>query len=45
MTPLSKKFNWSKSIFLLAVGFTFTLGGANFVVESGTKYSTPTWCK
>ncbi len=34
---LSKKFNWSKSIFLLAVGFTFTLGGANFVVESGTN--------
>ncbi len=34
---LSKKFNWSKSIFLLVVGFTFTLGGANFVVESGTN--------
>ncbi len=34
---LSKKFNWSKSISLLAVGFTFTLGGANFVVESGTN--------
>ncbi len=34
---MSKKFNWSKSISLLAVGFTFTLGGANFVVESGTS--------
>ncbi len=34
---MSKKFNWSKSISLLAVGFTFTLGGANFVVESGTN--------
>ncbi len=34
---LAKKFNWGKSILLLAIGFTFTLGGANFVVESGTN--------
>ena len=31
-----EKFNWSKSILLLGIGFAFTLGGANFVVESGT---------
>ena len=31
-----EKFNWPKSILLLAIGFAFTIGGANFVVESGT---------
>lgn len=31
------KFNWFMSIALLAIGFTFTIGGANFVVESGSN--------
>jgi len=31
-----EKFAWGKSILLLLVGFAFTIGGANFVVESGT---------
>lgn len=30
-------FNWSKTIMLLTVGFVLTIGGANFVVESGTN--------
>ena len=36
-TTLTKKFNWIKSIALLTVGFILTIGGANFVVESGTN--------
>ena len=32
-----EKFNWAKTILLLAIGFTFTIGGANFVIESGTN--------
>ncbi|MBA1432463.1 MAG: calcium/sodium antiporter [Epsilonproteobacteria bacterium] len=32
-----EKFNWPKSILLLVIGFAFTIGGANFVVESGTN--------
>jgi cation:H+ antiporter len=32
-----EKFNWGKSILLLLIGFAFTIGGANFVVESGTN--------
>jgi len=32
-----EKFNWTKSLLLLAIGFIFTIGGANFVVESGTN--------
>jgi len=32
-----EKFNWGKSIVLLTVGFVLTIGGANFVVESGTN--------
>ncbi len=32
-----EKFKWSKTILLLAIGFTFTIGGANFVIESGTN--------
>jgi len=32
-----EKFKWGKTLFLLAIGFTFTIGGANFVVESGTN--------
>jgi cation:H+ antiporter len=31
------KFQWGKSIALLAIGFIFTIGGANYVVESGTN--------
>ena len=31
-----EKFKWGKSILFLAIGFAFTIGGANFVVESGT---------
>jgi len=32
-----EKFNWSKSIILLGIGFALTIGGANFVVDSGTN--------
>ena len=32
-----EKFNWLKTLLLLAVGFTLTIGGANFVIESGTN--------
>lgn len=32
-----EKFGWTKSIILLAIGFVLTIGGANFVVESGTN--------
>ncbi|MEO1938130.1 MAG: calcium/sodium antiporter [Sulfurimonas sp.] len=32
-----EKFNWGKSIALLTIGFVLTIGGANFVVESGTN--------
>ncbi len=32
-----REFNWLKSALLLLVGFIFTIGGANFVVESGTN--------
>ncbi|MFT5662166.1 MAG: cation:H+ antiporter [Sulfurimonas sp.] len=31
-----EKFNWARTIPFLAVGFALTIGGANFVVESGT---------
>jgi cation:H+ antiporter len=31
-----EKFDWKKSILLLGIGFVLTIGGANFVVESGT---------
>jgi len=31
-----EKFRWSRTIFFLGVGFLLTIGGANFVVESGT---------
>jgi len=34
---LTEKFNWFKTIFMLGVGFAFTIGGANFVIESGTS--------
>lgn len=37
-TELEKeKFQWARSILLLAIGFIFTIGGANYVVESGTN--------
>ncbi|MEA2099782.1 MAG: calcium/sodium antiporter [Campylobacterota bacterium] len=32
-----QKFNWGKTIVLLVVGFVLTIGGASFVVESGTN--------
>jgi cation:H+ antiporter len=34
---LQEKFNWGKTIVLLAIGFILTIGGANFVVESGSN--------
>lgn len=35
---LSKeRFNWFKTLALLSVGFVFTIGGANFVIESGSN--------
>ena len=33
----SEKFNWGKTAVLLIIGFTLTIGGANFVIESGTN--------
>ncbi len=33
----SKKFNWAKTIGFLTVGFVLTIGGASFVVDSGTN--------
>lgn len=32
-----EKFNWTRTIPLLVVGFALTIGGAHFVVESGTN--------
>jgi len=34
---LSENFGWMKSIVFLIIGFVFTIGGAHFVVESGTN--------
>ncbi len=34
---VKEKFNWFLSIALLLVGFVFTIGGANFVIESGSN--------
>lgn len=34
---LKEKFNWLKTIVLLSIGFILTIGGANFVIESGTN--------
>jgi len=34
---LTEKFNWGKTVVLLSIGFILTIGGANFVVESGTS--------
>ena len=33
----TEKFNWARTIPLLVIGFTLTIGGAHFVVESGTN--------
>ena len=33
----NEKFNWSKTVLLLGIGFLFTIGGAHFVIESGTS--------
>ena len=35
--PKKEKFKWLKSSVLLCIGFGLTIGGANFVVESGTN--------
>ena len=35
-TLKSEKFDWFKTILLLIIGFALTIGGANYVVESGT---------
>ncbi|PHR56161.1 MAG: sodium:proton exchanger [Arcobacter sp.] len=32
-----ERFNWFKTVALLSVGFILTIGGANFVVESGSS--------
>ncbi|MDA7816775.1 calcium/sodium antiporter [Sulfurimonas sp.] len=32
-----EKFNWIKTIIVLSIGFGLTIGGANFVIESGTN--------
>lgn len=32
-----EKFNWAKTILLLSIGFALTIGGANFVVDSGAN--------
>ncbi|MCW8839303.1 MAG: calcium/sodium antiporter [Thiovulaceae bacterium] len=34
---LKEKFNWTKTIILLIIGFTLTIGGANFVIDSGAN--------
>jgi len=31
-----EKFQWGRTVLLLSIGFVLTIGGANFVVESGT---------
>ena len=32
-----EKFNWSRTLPLLVIGFSLTIGGAHFVIESGTN--------
>jgi len=34
---IKEKFNWTKTIVLLSIGFVLTIGGASFVVESGAN--------
>jgi len=33
----NEKFNWIKTIVLLSIGFVLTIGGASFVIESGSN--------
>ncbi len=33
----NEKFNWGKTAILLIIGFTLTIGGANFIIESGSN--------
>jgi len=33
----NEKFNWIKTISLLSIGFILTIGGANYVIESGVN--------
>lgn len=33
---VKEKFNWPKTLLFLAIGFVFTIGGAHFVIESGS---------
>ncbi len=32
-----EKFNWTRTVLFLGLGFIFTIGGANFVIDSGTN--------
>lgn len=32
-----EKFNWGKTVLLLGIGFALTIGGANFVIDSGAN--------
>lgn len=32
-----EKFDWTKSVILLGIGFVLTIGGADFVIESGSS--------
>jgi cation:H+ antiporter len=34
---VKERFNWVKTIVLLGIGFALTIGGANFVIESGSN--------
>ncbi|MFT7004438.1 MAG: cation:H+ antiporter [Sulfurimonas sp.] len=34
---VKEKFNWTKTAIFLSIGFALTIGGANFVVDSGTN--------
>jgi cation:H+ antiporter len=34
---VKEKFAWTKTVILLIIGFALTIGGANFVVESGSN--------
>ena len=36
-TLVKEKFKWGRTILLLIVGFSLTIGGAHFVIESGTN--------
>ena len=34
---VKEKFNWGKTVVMLAIGFALTIGGANFIIESGSN--------